>query len=455
MSTDEFINIQEEFIRAVEEISYLQPELSLEIESRIRNDPAFFYATGRTAEKFLAQVLERRKVKGITTNIFIHGEGATQVGKSIAALIIAFAEDDNFTLERLYFDFTELENALDKTKHNVRYIVDDVRRRFGTGSKAEVVGIENFLETNAKTGTSLTICKPEFFELPSIHYRIEMLGFCDGYSLGILYGRKGKPIAWLRFAIPDELLEIIRKYQEMKYAYMEKIRLKAGGVGGYVSGKIERIILDIQEQGLEFESPKKLRRFIVLNYDHWTQKVQEAANAELQEILFPEAEAVEMESVTVIEGQKFREFLLDYLPPSTIRSIVQLYHKKGVPRQDEVAKELHLDSAARVSEQITRFTEKQLGDLYEIWYNKGGSPAKEGKVDAWEDDKPTNLKATYSSRKKLRIPVEKMQPEINSALEHKKKVRIRAYNLFFDKEVKKDFDPKEVNKRGVAVVNFG
>ena len=99
MSYEEFVQVQDEFRQAIEDISYLQPELSFEVADRISNDTKFYYATGRTGEAFLAEVLKRRGEKGISTNIYVYGGGklgSTQVGKSIASIILAKFEDEDF-----------------------------------------------------------------------------------------------------------------------------------------------------------------------------------------------------------------------------------------------------------------------------------------------------------------------------------------------------------------------
>ena len=52
-------------------------------------------------------------------------------------------------------------------------------------------------------------------------------------------------------------------------------------------------------------------------------------------------------------------------------------------------------------------------------------------------------------------PIEKMNPEIQYGINNETMVRILAYNLYFDKLIGKEFDPQDILKRGVAVVNFG
>lgn len=421
--TKEELDNQEDFREAVAAISYYQPELDLEIAKRIENDSDFFWATTHRGEELLELALARRKTK-MSTNIYIYGGGSIQVGKSVGGLLIALIEDPTWDAnEQLMFDFAELDRKLPYTQRGKRYLLDDVRNRLvGTGAKAEIQRAQGFMETNGKNAISLTLVAPEFHKLTALQYIIEVLGFCDEYSVAILKNRKETPIAWLKFctdAVPN-FETVYNLYDVEKHKFMLRMKLKGAGAG-YTSGKVQQIHEEIMSKELSFESPKKLRRFITLNYDHWTQRIQDACYDELNEILFGE-EAKKRVEITGVAPEETLDELLKISVfgwrDKTTRNLTIYRDAVGGLSSSRIGKDNNLSE--RQIDRILGQATREIGIAFEkylahnqpqLWRRMGGT--SEPDLISEEHRFVVSCKVLYGDRdKKLDKAKDDSQPEL-------------------------------------------
>ena len=331
----------------------------------------------------------------MSTNIYVYGP--MRSGKSYAAIILAFIMDDNFDAEHIVFDLSDLQALLPKAKSGCYYISDDIRERFGVGSKQEVVNTVAFLEQCAMSNVSIIFCSPTVKMTEGVFYFIEIIGQCDDFSLGILMDENRKPLGWLKFVIDDDMQKVIGAYTEKKKAFITEVQSKSGGRAGKYH-KLEQILEELDFEDCETKTDIQDEIFL------WDMTLTDAQIKRLARIIYRRlnkeerrTKSVKPEGVDFIVEGKVSEDLIGQLIDDTEWSGAKGSRYKLINEKvrvhghsnDKIVADLGVSS--KTVERAIGYGDKYIGEAFERYLDKlpsdlGKHIGGQGRPDFVNDD---------------------------------------------------------------------